>query len=124
MIGVGAWRETLHEGHLAGASACGIEAIEAHRQLTGSEIEILHHCRMERISVTRRRERDHATVRRHSVRCARVRLAMREPDYEQETDGKADLFHHPMQPVTTTKLKQIFPVVALRSLRLVKDASW
>ena len=124
MIGVGAWRETLHEGHLAGACACGIEAIEAHRELTGSKIEILHHCRMERISVTRRRERDHATVRRRSVRGASVRLAMSEPDHEHEADGKADLLHHPMQPATTTRLKQIFPDVVVRSLRLVNDASW
>src|SRR5262249_44840116 len=101
-----------------------IETVEAHRELTGLEIEILHYGRVKRIAVACRREREHATIGRRCVRSARVRLAMREPDREHRPDGEGDVFHHAMQPAATITLKQIFPCEILRSGRRGSDASW
>src|SRR5678815_1564119 len=108
MIGIDARTETLNEGELARARARRVEAIEAHGELAGREIEVLNHARVKRIAVARGREGDHATIVCRAVRSARVRLAMREPDSsDQQSDAEGDVLHHPMQPATTPRLKPV-----------------
>jgi len=124
MIGICARREPLNECHFARARARGIEAVEAHRELTGREVEVLYDVRMERIAVTRRRERDHATIGRRRVRCARVRLAMREPDSEHQADGEGSVPQNAMHPWAMTTSKQILPLSGFRSFRGENDANW
>jgi len=67
-------------------------------------------------------EREDATIGRSQLRCARVRLAIREPERGHQPDGDGAVPQNAMHPWAKPTSKQILPESIFRSVRRESDA--